>query len=189
MKIYVLNNLGRTSWSARDNYGIAMQAVGKERQSMSVVLSCWVLGIWVILIWCSLRASQRPHRSSAQQESPKDRLEYIPISPALLGEWSVGGEHLIIIDLRPSTDAGADFDSIPGSLRIPPEQLRSYFCYMPPDTRLVLYDKVPVTRLDPKAESALLMTDIHAVYILVGSICAWQACATRKRGAMELLPK
>lgn len=155
---------------------------------MSVVLSCWVLGIWAILIWCSLRVSEQPRPSSAWQESPKDHLEYIPISAALLGEWSVAGEHLMIIDLRPSTDAAADFDSIPGSLRIPPKQLRSYFCYMPPSTRLVLYDKVTVTRLDSRAESALLVTGIHAVYILVGGICAWQACVTRKKGAMDLLP-
>ena len=155
---------------------------------MSVVLSCWLLGIWMILIWCSLRHSEQPRPSSARQESPKDHLEYIPISAALLGEWLVGGEHLMIIDLRPSTDAAADCDSIPGSLRIPPKQLRSYFCYMPPSTRLVLYDKVTVTRLDSRAESALLVTGIHAVCILVGGICAWQACVTRKKETMELLP-
>jgi rhodanese-related sulfurtransferase len=156
---------------------------------MSVVLSCCALGVWVILVWCSLWVSEQPRPSSARQEDPKGHLEYIPISPPLLGEWSVGGEHLMIIDLRPSTDAGADFDSIPGSLRIPPEQLRSYFCYMPPDTRLVLYDKDTVTRLDSKAESALLMTGIHAVYILIGGICAWHTCVTHKRGSMELLPR
>jgi rhodanese-related sulfurtransferase len=155
---------------------------------MSVFLSCWVVGIFLILIWCSLQHPEEPHPPSARQDSPKDQLEYIPISPELLGVWAIRDEHLMIIDLRPNTHAGADFDSIPGSLRIPPSHLRSYFCYLPPNTRLVLYDKSAVTRLDSRAESALLMTGIQTVYVLEGGIGSWHACAARKRGTIELLP-
>jgi len=156
---------------------------------MSVFLSCWVLGILVILIWCSLKVPEGRPPSSARQGSPEDRLEYIPISPELLGGWAVRDEHLMIIELCPNTHAGADFDSIPGSLRIPPSRLRSYFCYLPPNTRLVLYDKSAVTRLDSSTESVLLMTGIQAVYVLEEGIGPWHAYAARKRGAMELLPK
>ena len=156
---------------------------------MSVFLSCWVLGILVILIWCSLKVPEGRPSSSARQDSPEDQLQYIPISPELLGGWAVRDEHLMIIDLRPNTHAGAYFDSIPGSLRIPPSHLRSYFCYLPPNTKLVLYDKSAVTRLDSSAESVLLMTGIQAVYVLEGGIGHWHAYAARKRRAMELLPK
>ena len=156
---------------------------------MSVLLSCWVLGILVILVWCSLQVPEGRPPSSACQDSPKDQLEYIPISPEFLGGWAARDEHLMIIDLRSNTHAGADFDSIPGSLRIPPSHLRSYFFYLPPNTRLVLYDKSVVTRLDSSAESVLLMAGIQAVYVLEGGIGLWHACAARKRGAMELLPK
>jgi rhodanese-related sulfurtransferase len=154
---------------------------------MAVFLSCWVLGIMVILIWCSLQVPEGRPPSSARQNSSEDQLEYIPISPELLAGWAVRDEHLMIVDLRPNTHAGADFDSIPGSLRIPPNHLRSYFCYLPPNTRLVLYDKSAVTRLDSSAESVLLMTGIRAVYVLEGGIGPWHACAARKRGTIELL--
>jgi rhodanese-related sulfurtransferase len=156
---------------------------------MSVLLSCWVLGACVILIWCSLQVREAPPPPGAQQESTKDRLEYIPISLALLGEWAVRDEHLIIIDLRPCTQAGADFDSIPGSLRIPPGHLRSYFPYLPPNTRLVLHDKAAPTRLDSGAESILLMTGIRAVYVLEESMGSWHERATGKRGSLEFLPR
>ena len=155
---------------------------------MSVFLICFLLGIFLILIWCSLQHPEEPHPSSARQESPIDHLEYIPISPALLEEWVVRDEHLMIMDLRPGTHSGADFESIPCSLRIPPGHLRSYFCYLPPNTRLVLYDKSAVCRLDSSAESVLLMTGIRAVYVLEGGIGPWHACAARKRGTIELLP-
>jgi hypothetical protein len=93
---------------------------------MSIFLSCCFLVIFVILIWCSLQHSEEPRPSSARQDSPKDQLEHIPISPAVLGEWAVRDEHLMIIDLRPNTLAEADCDSIPGSLRIPPRQFWLY---------------------------------------------------------------
>ncbi len=152
---------------------------------MSVFLICCFLGIFLILIWCSLRHPEEPRPSSARQDSPKDQLEYIPISPALLGEWAVRDADLMIIDLRPNTHADADFDGIPDSLRIPPAQLRRYFCYLPPKTRLVLYDKSAVTRLDSRAENVLLMIGIQAVYILQGGIGPWHACAARKSGGIE----
>jgi rhodanese-related sulfurtransferase len=155
---------------------------------MSVLLSCWVLGIFLILIWCSLQHPEEPRPSSARQESTKDHLEYIPISPALLREWAVQDEHLMIMDLRPRTQAGADFDSIPGSLRIPPGHLRSYFCYLPPNTRLVLHDKAAATRLDSGAESILLMTGIQAVYVLEESTGAWNECVSGKGGRSSYFP-
>jgi rhodanese-related sulfurtransferase len=114
-------------------------------------------------------------------------LEYIPISPELLEGWAIRDEHLIVIDLSPKTHADADFEGIPGSLRIPPAQLRRYFWYLPPNTRLVLYDIFAVTRLDSRAENVLLMTGIQAVYVLEGGIGPRHACAARKRGAIELL--
>jgi hypothetical protein len=156
---------------------------------MSVFLICFLLGIFLILIWCSLQHPEEPHPSSARQESPIDHLEYIPISPALLEEWVVRDEHLMIMDLRPGTHSGADFESIPCSLRIPPGHLRSYFCYLPPKTRLVLYDKAAVTHLDSRAESILLMTGIQTIYVLGESIGASDTCLTRKRGPTESLPR
>jgi rhodanese-related sulfurtransferase len=155
---------------------------------MAVFLSCWVLGICVILIWCSVHVSEGPPPPGARQESTKDHLEYVPISPALLGEWVVRDEHLIIMDVRPRARAGADFDSIPGSLRIPPEHLRGYFCYLPPDTTLVLYGKAAATRLDSGAESILLMTGIQAVYVLEESTGAWHACFSRNGGPSSYFP-
>lgn len=156
---------------------------------MSIFLSCCFLAIFVILIWCSLQNPEIPRPSSARQDSPKDQLEYVPISAALLGEWAVRDEHLMIIDLRPNTLAEADCDSIPGSLRIPPRQLRRYICYLPPNTRLVLYDKTPLIRLDSRAEGALLMIGTPAVYVLEGIDCVWHANATRKSEGVEPIPK
>ena len=137
---------------------------------MSAFLSCWILGVFVILIWCSLQYSEEERRPWTRQDRPKDQLEYIPISPALLGEWALGDEHLMIIDLRPNTHAEADFGNIPGSLRIPPMHLKGYFCYLPPSTRLVLYDPCAITRLDSRAENALLMIGIQVVYVLEGAV-------------------
>ena len=153
-------------------------------QNMSVFLTSCSLGIFLILIWCSLQHPEEPRPSSARQDSPKDQLEYIPISPALLGEWAVRDADLMIIDLSPKTHADADFDGIPGSLRIPPAQLRRYFWYLPPKIRLVLHDKSAVTRLDSRAENVLLMIGIQAVYVLEESIGPWHACVARKRGAI-----
>ena len=155
---------------------------------MSVLISCWVLGTCVILIWCSLHVWEAPPPPGARQESTKDRLEYVPISPALLREWALRDEHLIIMDVRPRTRAGTDFDSLPGSLRIPPEHLRSYFCYLPPSTRLVLYDKAAAPRLDSGAESILLMTGILAVFVLEQSTGAWHGCVSRKGGGPSYFP-
>ena len=156
---------------------------------MSVFLICCFLGIFLILIWCSLQHPEEPRPSLARQESTKDHLEYIPISPALLREWAVRDEHLMIMDLRPRAQAGADLDSFPGSLRITPGHLRSYFSYLPPKTRLVLYDKAATTRLDSGAENVLLITGIHAVYVLEESMGAWYAGVTGKRGSLEFLPR
>jgi hypothetical protein len=133
---------------------------------VTVLLSCWGLGTCVILIWCSLQVSEGQGPSGAWQERTKGHLEYIPISSALLRDWVVRDEHLMVMDLRPRMQVGTDFDSIPSSLRIPRGQLRGYFCYLPPNTRLVLYDKAAATRLDSGAESILLMTGIQAVYVL-----------------------
>jgi hypothetical protein len=155
---------------------------------MSVLLSCWVLGIFLILIWCSLQHPEEPRPSSARRDSSKDQLEYIPISPALLGGWAVRDEHPMIMDVRPRTRAGADFDSVPGSLRIPPGHLRSYFSYLPPNTRLVLRDKAAATRLDSGAESILLMTRIQAVYLLEESTGARHARVSRKGGRSSHFP-
>lgn len=166
-----------------------MQAEEKQRQSMSIFLSCCFLGIFLILIWCSLQHPEESRPSSARQDSPKSHLEYIPISWALFGEWTVRDERLMTIDLRPHTLAEAHCDSIPGSLRIPLRQLGRFICHLPPNTRLVLYDKTPVIRLDSRAESALLMIGIPAVYVLEGIDCAWHAHATPKKGAIEPLPK
>jgi hypothetical protein len=60
---------------------------------------------------------------------------------------------------------GEDLDCIPGSLRIPPMHLRSYFSLLPRNTRLVLCDGA-YALLDTGAESILLTTGIEAVYIL-----------------------
>jgi hypothetical protein len=148
---------------------------------MSVLLSCWVLGVCVILIWCSLKVCEGPPPSGACQESKEGRLEYIPISSAFLGEWAVRDEHLIIFDMRPRERAGEDLDSIPGSLRIPPEHLTSYFCYLPPNTRLVLYDGRAGACLDSGAESSLMMAGIQAVYILEEFTGPWHACVVVNR--------
>jgi hypothetical protein len=91
------------------------------------------------------------------------------------------------MDVRPRAGEGEDFDSIPGSLQIPPEHLRSFLCYLPAETRLVLYDEAAATRLDQGAESMLLRTGIQAVYILEESNGALHACASRKSGPIELL--
>ena len=154
---------------------------------MSVLLGCWVVGACVILIWRSLQVWEGPPPPGARQESTEDHLEYIRISPALLGEWAVRDEHLIVMDVRPRAGEGEDFDSIPGSLQIPPEHLRSFLCYLPAETRLVLYDEAAATRLDQGAESMLLRTGIQAVYILEESNGALHACASRKSGPIELL--
>jgi rhodanese-related sulfurtransferase len=156
---------------------------------MSVFLTCCFLGIFLILIWCSLQGPEGRCPSRTQQDNPKDRLEYILISPALLAEWAVRDERLMIIDLRPSTHAETDFDRIPGSLRISPRELRSYFCYLPPHTRLALYDETAVTSLDSKAEDVLLTIGIPAVYVLEANKCARHAYAKGKTGVIELLPE
>ena len=95
----------------------------------------------------------------------------------------------MIMDVRPPAPAGADFDSIPGSLRISPGQLRSLLCYLPPNTKLVLYDKAAATHVDAGAEGVLLMTGIHAVYVVEESTGAWQTCVSRKSRQIELLPR
>ena len=124
---------------------------------MSIFLSCCFLGVFLILIWCSLQHPEESRPSSARQESPKDQLEYVPISPAVLGEWAVRDEHLMIIDLRTNANAERDLDIIPGSLQILLSQLKSYFCYLPPNTRLLIpmkmvsdSDWIPVTGSEVK---------------------------------------
>ena len=144
---------------------------------MAVLFSCWLAGACVALIWCSLRASEGVPSFCAGHRTAKAGLEYITISSALLEEWAVRDEHLIIMDLRPATQAEGDFESIPGSLRITPGHLRSYFRYLPPRTTLVLYGKAVATRLEAEAENLLLKTGIQAVYILEETAASGDACA------------
>jgi hypothetical protein len=84
---------------------------------------------------------------------------------AFLSCWILG-----VFVFRPNSHAEADLGSIPGSLRIPPMHLKGYFCYLPPSTRLVLYDPCAITRLDSRAENALLMIGIQVVYVLEGAL-------------------
>jgi len=150
---------------------------------MAVLLSCWVLAVCVILIWCSLQAWEAPPPPGARRVTTKDRLAYIPISPALLGEWARSDEHLIIIDSRPQMMTGEDPDSIPDSLRIPPTHLRSYFSFLPRNTRLVLCDSA-YALLDSAAESVLLTTGIEAVYIIEESAGAQRECVSCHRSGI-----
>jgi rhodanese-related sulfurtransferase len=142
---------------------------------MSVLLSCWLLATCAILIWCSLKVSEGQATSGAWRERTAGHLEYIPISQALLAEWALRDEQLMIIDLRPHMQAGEGFESIPGSLQIPPMHLSAYLSYLPPNTRLLLCDGA-AARLDTGAESFLLKIGIEAVYILEESTGTWQAC-------------
>ena len=145
---------------------------------MSILFSCWLLGACVTLVWCSLRASDGVRSSVPRQESAKRGLEYITISSALLEEWAVRDENLIILDLGPRTPAGGDFEGVPGLLRITPNLLRSYVRYLPPRTTLVLYGIAAATRLDAEAEGLLLRTGTQAVYILEETASSIDACST-----------
>jgi rhodanese-related sulfurtransferase len=152
---------------------------------MSVLLGCWVLATSAILIWCSLKVSEGQPTSRAWRESTRGHLEHIPISPALLEEWARRDEHLIIMDLRSQMKTGEDLDCIPGSLRIPPTHLRSYFSFLPRNTRLVLCDRA-YALLDTGAESLLLKMGIDAVYILEESAGARRECVRCHRDGVTV---
>jgi rhodanese-related sulfurtransferase len=145
---------------------------------METLLTVWYVFAFGVLIWNSLLQADDDLLPRGSDRTPKPRLDYIVISPALLSEWEAHQSNLILIDLRAKTDPGREGDAIAGSLSILVAALATQLRWIPPATRLVFYDQDQVGRFDAAVEATLLGAGINAVYFLDGGIEAWHARAT-----------
>jgi len=134
---------------------------------MALLLTAYALTASAFLIWLTAG------RDSPFVERLRSTLEYEPISPALLNMWTICCSNLIVIDLRLS--GGVEIaQGIPDALRMARGDLTCVLLWLPPGSKLVVYEDRNLEPFDSRTESILSSFGIRTVYFLEGGLAAWQ---------------
>ena len=103
---------------------------------MAFLLAAYVLGASVLLIWMTVATG----KVFSKRHNRRPALNYAPISADLLNIWRICCSNLIIVDLRPFKGCEID-DGVPDALRVAREQLTRILLWVPPESKLVVYEE------------------------------------------------
>ncbi len=147
---------------------------------MGYLLALYGLAACALLVWVTVS-----HDRACNRDGMRSALSYDPISPSLLNVWRICCSNLILIKLCPANGARRD-DDIPEALVVERPQLTGILLWLPPGSKLVLYEESDLTRFDRSTETVLLSFGINTVYFLAGGIEAWRS--QRQSQPAETLP-
>ena len=136
---------------------------------MAFLLAAYVLGASVLLIWTTVAIG----RMASKRHKGRPALNYAPISAGLLNIWRICCSNLIIVDLRPFKECEID-DGVPDALRVAREELTRILLWLPPESKLIVYEERGLKPFDLLTESILLSFGVTTIYFLQGGIASWR---------------
>lgn len=101
-------------------------------------------------------------------------LRVARISPEELNQKIAAGEDVAIVDLRLPADFAAAPQTLPGAIRLAPEEVASRHQEIPRDREIVLYCTCPDEYTSARAALLLRHYGIHRVRPLAGGYEAWR---------------
>ena len=110
-----------------------------------------------------------------KRKTTESELERHSLSPQELHAFIGSGQKVLIFDVRQALDLLAYPEQIPGSQRVPPEEVLAKPNIIPKDEDVVVYCTCPSEKTSRRVLRLALRLGFSRVKFLTGGLTAWKA--------------
>jgi membrane protein DedA with SNARE-associated domain/rhodanese-related sulfurtransferase len=167
-RFHLYNTIGSIAWLAILLAGGYLSVRTIDWLGLFVITARWAIGIALAI---SVVMAVRSYR---QRREFLKTLRMARISPQELYRQVTSGEEPVIVDLRHPLDFLAAPRTLPGALRMNPDQVAARWSELPADRDIVVYCTCPNEETAVKVAHQLQQLGITRVRPLAGGLASWE---------------